>query len=204
MTRKIGFDKLRREEYGTIGCGLVLVLIIVNISVIILSIQVTLAQDSSGAMKEASSSKSPDINNNTLSLKIGAGTYPLKYQVKGGKLTGTFTEKDNMTLVINILSTSNGSLSIELPRYVIDSKKQGNIDDNFTVFEDGQYTQVSEIKNNNYARTLMIDFDKGTSVIEISGSRIAPEFGAFANGILALAIAAIIGVSFRVYRPRSS
>jgi hypothetical protein len=51
---------------------------------------------------------------------------------------------------------------------------------------------------------LMIDFDKGTSVIEISGSRIAPEFGAFANGILALAIAAIIGVSYRVYRRRSS
>src|SRR5437667_415281 len=69
LTRKIGFDKLRTEEYGPIGCGLVLVLIIFSISAII-SIQVTLAQDSSGAMKEASSRKSPDINNNTLTLKI--------------------------------------------------------------------------------------------------------------------------------------
>jgi hypothetical protein len=158
LTRKIRIDKLRAEEYGTIGCGLVLALVIVSISVIILSMQVALAQDSSVI---------------------------------------------NMTLVVNVLSTSNGNLTIELPRNVIDSKKQGNVDDNFTVFEDGQYTQVSEIKNNNYARTLMINFDKGTSVIEISGSRIAPEFGTFANGILAIAIAAIIGISYRVYGPRS-
>jgi hypothetical protein len=129
--------------------------------------------------------------------------YPLKYHLTGGKLMGTSTEKDNMTLVVNVLSTSNGNLTIELPRNVIDSKKQGNVDDNFTVFEDGQYTQVSEIKNNNYARTLMINFDKGTSVIEISGSRIVPEFGTFANGILAIAIAAIIGISYRVYGLRS-
>jgi len=203
LTRKIRIDKLRAEEYGTIGCGLVLVLVIVSICVIILSMQVALAQDSSVIMKEASSHESPGVNHNTVTLKIGAGMYPLKYHLTGGKLMGTSTEKDNMTLVVNVLSTSNGNLTIELPRNVIDSKKQGNVDDNFTVFEDGQYTQVSEIKNNNYARTLMINFDKGTSVIEISGSRIVPEFGTFANGILAIAIAAIIGISYRVYGLRS-
>jgi len=203
LTRKIRIDKLTAEEYGIIGCGLVLVLVIVSISMIIISMQVALAQDASEITKEANSHKYHNINDNTLTLKIGARMYPLKYQLAGGKLTGTFTEKDNMTLVVNVLSTSNGNLTIELPRNVIDSKKQGNVDDNFTVFEDGQYSQVSEIKNNNYARTLMISFDKGTSVIEISGSRIVPEFGTFANGILAMAIAAIIGISYRVYGPRS-
>jgi hypothetical protein len=201
LTRKIRIDKLTAEEYGIIW--LALVLAIVSISLIIISMQVALAQDASEIMKEASGHKYHNVNDNTLTLKIGARMYPLKYQLTGGKLTGTFTEKDNMTLVVNVLSTSNGNLTIELPRNVIDSKKQGNVDDNFTVFEDGQYSQASEIKNNNYARTLMISFDKGTSVIEISGSRIVPEFGTFANGILAMAIAAIIGISYRVYGPRS-
>jgi hypothetical protein len=79
----------------------------------------------------------------TINLKLGNKAYPIKYQLIGGKLTAISAEKGNITLLLNISSTSNGKLTIELPRYVIDSKKQGNVDGDFTVFEDGQYTTAN-------------------------------------------------------------
>jgi hypothetical protein len=92
--------------------------------------------------------------------------YPIKYQLIGGKLTAISVEKDSITLLLNISSTSDGKLTIELPRYVIDSK--GNVDDTFAVFVDGQYAAADEIRTTAQARTLMVAFDKGTSVIEIT------------------------------------
>jgi hypothetical protein len=74
----------------------------------------------------------------------------------------------------NRISTSNGKLTIELPRYVIDSKKQGNVDDNYAVFADGQYASADEIRTTAQARTLMVGFDNGTSTIEITGTQMGP------------------------------
>ena len=108
--------------------------------------------------------------NSTIILKLGNKAYPIKYQLIGGKLTAISAEKDNLSLLLKISSTSNGKLTIELPRYVIDSKKQGNVDDNYAVFVDGQYTAADEIRTTAQARTLMVGFDNGTSVIEITGT----------------------------------
>jgi predicted secreted protein with PEFG-CTERM motif len=90
-------------------------------------------------------------------------------------------------------------LTIELPRNSIDSKKQGtNADDAYTVFEDHQSTIAEETTNNNQARTLAIDFDKGTEKIEIVGTHVVPEFGAaIAVMVFAVAIIGIIVVSTR-------
>ena len=123
---------------------------------------------------EAKNQTSVTAGNSTINLKLGNKAYPIKYQLIGGKLTAISAEKDNITLLLNISSTSNGKLTIELPRYVIDSKKQGNVDGDFTVFADGQYTTANEIKNNSNVRTLMVGFDNGTSVIEINGTHIVP------------------------------
>jgi hypothetical protein len=88
------------------------------------------------------------VGNNTVTLNSGNNVYPIKYHITGGNATGISGEKDNTTLVVNISSTSNGKLTNELPRNVIDSK-QRNRDANFVVFEDGQYSSASgQIKNN--------------------------------------------------------
>jgi hypothetical protein len=102
--------------------------------------------------------------------------YPITYQITGSKLNSITSENDNATLLVNISSTSNGTLIIELPRNLIDSKKQGtNTDDEYAIFEDSQYNiAVDEITKNATIRTLAIDFDKGTREIEIVGSEIVP------------------------------
>jgi hypothetical protein len=128
--------------------------------------------------------------NKTYSLNIGGKTYPIKYQItgNGNKLNNIIPQKDNATLLANIVSTSDGILTIELPRNIIDSKKQGGTDDDYAASADGQDITANEIKNTNQVRTLAIDFDKGTNQIEVTGDHIVPEFGSGSSAIAAAAI----------------
>jgi hypothetical protein len=67
---------------------------------------------------------------------------------------------------------SNGTVIINLPRTLIDSKTQGNVDEEYTVFSDGQITQIEEVASNNQLRVLAIDFENGVEEIEIQGTKI--------------------------------
>jgi hypothetical protein len=58
-----------------------------------------------------------------------------------------------------------GTLTIEVPRNIVDDKKEGNADDKFTVHIDGKDATVRET-----ARTLAIDFNKDARLIEIIGT----------------------------------
>ncbi|HEY6882689.1 MAG TPA: hypothetical protein VI278_01475, partial [Nitrososphaeraceae archaeon] len=79
----------------------------------------------------------------------------------------------------------------------------GNQDSPYVIFEDSQPSQrIQEIKSNAQARTLVIDFDKGTNIIEIAGSKMLPEFGPASAVVLAIAIMGIIMVSMRYKHTR--
>jgi hypothetical protein len=144
-----------------------------------------------------------DGDNNTYDLNIFDKSYPIQYHItgSGNKVNNISAEADNATLLVNVLSQSNGRLSIELPRNIIDSKKQGDVDDRYIVFQDGQVTIPEEIKTDSQTRMLAIDFDKGTGQIEIAGSKILPEFGPLSALILAIATAGIIVASMKYRDP---
>jgi len=132
-------------------------------------------------------------NNITYIPNINSKTYPVKYQItgSGNKINNIAVENDGATLMANISSQSNGRLTIELPRNLIDSTKQGtNADDTYAVFEDRQSIVAEETTNNSQVRTLVIDFDKGTEKIEIVGTHVVPEFGA-AIAVMVFAVAII-------------
>src|SRR5919202_6722733 len=140
-----------------------------------------------------------DDGNNIYQLRIADNSYPIKYQITGtgNKVNNISAEADNATLLVNVLTQSNGRLSIELPRNIIDSKKQGDLDDRYIVFQDGQVTNPEEIKTDSQARILAIDFDKGVGQIEISGSKIMPEFGALSALVFAVSTAVMIVVRMK-------
>jgi predicted secreted protein with PEFG-CTERM motif len=144
--------------------------------------------------------------NKTYGVRIGDKTFPITYQItgSGNKLSNITAAKDNTTLLVNVGgSKANGNLTIQLPRNLIDSKKQGNQDSPYVIFIDSQPSQrVQEIKSNAQARTLAIDFDKGTGVIEIAGTKLLPEFGTASAVVLAIAIMGIIMVSMRYKHTR--
>jgi hypothetical protein len=58
-------------------------------------------------------------------------------------------------------------LTIEISRYVVDDKKEGNADEKFTVHVDGKDATFKETANTKTTRTLSILFDKGAEAIDI-------------------------------------
>ncbi len=133
----------------------------------------------------------------TYNLSIGDKQYKIPYQIIGGKLDTINAQGTNATLVLNISTTSDGKLTLDLPRKIIDSKKQGGIDEGYAVFVDGQNVNADQIKNNTESRTLSIDFPKGASRIDIAGTHIVPEFDPLSFLILAIAASTIIAACSR-------
>ena len=133
----------------------------------------------------------------TYNLGIGNKQYKIPYQITGGKLDTIYAQGNNATLVFNISTTSDGKLTLDLPRKIIDSKKQGGIDEGYAVFVDGQNANADQIKNNTESRTLSIDFPKGASRIDIAGTHIVPEFDPLSFLILAIAASTIIAACSR-------
>ncbi len=133
---------------------------------------------------------------NTIALEIVNASYQIRYQISGdNQLKAMWVQRDNITLTAEISAVSDGVLTIELPRNVIDSKKQPNVDDAYAVFVDGQFVPYDEIMNNTQARILSIEFGNGSEQIEITGTHIVPEFGPLAALVLAISLASVVLVT---------
>jgi len=147
----------------------------------------------------------------TYHLKSGEQTYDIPYIIKGGTVKRMDVLADTFTLEITIDATSDGSLTITLPRELIDAKEQANLtadekmtgktinpkdlaDDKFIVTVNGKAPSITETKTTT-ARTLSIPFHSGDTKIDIVGTVIVPEFGQIAALVLAIAIISIIAVS---------
>ena len=84
--------------------------------------------------------------------------------------------QQNSTLIVDLATNDDGALTIRLPRNITDSKSPQNEDEDYIVLVDGIQTDTEEVISNNQTRTLSIDFERGVEQIEISGTRIIPEF----------------------------
>jgi hypothetical protein len=110
----------------------------------------------------------------TTNLALPNGkSIPIKYAINTGKLLGVVLDKSRATLTVIISSPSadNGNLTIQIPRDVVDDKKEGKADSQFTVHVDGKDATFKEISNTKTTRTLSIQFNKDAKVIDIIGSQ---------------------------------
>jgi len=119
--------------------------------------------------------------------------FPVGYSITGGSILSITADVDANSLIIEISTTSDGELTIILPRALIDAKFNGG-DDEFFVLVDAEEVDFDETKTDTH-RTLTIAFLDGSEEIEIIGTFVIPEFGAIAALILAVAIISIIVVS---------
>ncbi|MFL6393603.1 MAG: hypothetical protein ACJ708_02965 [Nitrososphaeraceae archaeon] len=110
---------------------------------------------------------------NTTSLVLPNGkTIPINYLMTTGKLLDLTLNKSRATLAVTITAPSDkGNLTIQIPRYVVDDKKEGNADEKFTVHVDGKDATFTEAVSTKTTRTLSILFDKDAKVIDIIGSQ---------------------------------
>jgi hypothetical protein len=135
------------------------------------------------------------------SLEIAGKTYKIPYEITGGSVKSMSADPVTKTLLVTINSTSDGVLTIQLPKDVMDA------DDEFSVVMDGEANAtVDERETTGEARTLSIEFSQGSSEIEIMGTYMVPEFGvisaiALASGVVAVLIASWKYSKFRGLQP---
>jgi predicted secreted protein with PEFG-CTERM motif len=116
------------------------------------------------------------------------------YTITGGSVLSIVPDVDSNSLIIEISTTSDGVLTITLPRNLIDAVLVTGEDDEFFVLVDAEEVDFDETKTSD-SRTLTIEFPFGAEEIEIIGTFVIPEFGAIAGLILAVSIISIIAVS---------
>ena len=111
----------------------------------------------------------------TAYFKSDNGTYPIPYQLINATLTSTPLDISTKTLFFEINATSDGQLTVELPRTIIDSKN-GSQDKPYYVTTDdirslgGPMRVVPEELSEKDVRIVQINFPRGTSEIGISGT----------------------------------
>jgi len=116
------------------------------------------------------------------------------YEITGGKLLSIITDFDANSLIISIDATDDGSLTLTIPRSVLDALLENGDDDDFFVLIDGEEVDFDETTSLT-DRILTIAFPAGAEEIEIIGTFVVPEFGTIAAMILAVAIISIIAIS---------
>jgi predicted secreted protein with PEFG-CTERM motif len=115
------------------------------------------------------------------------------YEITGGKLLSIMPDVDANSLIVSIDATNDGSLTLTIPRSVLDATMNGE-DDDFFVLIDGEEVDFEETTDSTN-RILTIAFPAGAEEIEIIGTFVVPEFGTIAAMILAVAIISIIAIS---------
>jgi predicted secreted protein with PEFG-CTERM motif len=117
----------------------------------------------------------------------------ISYEIFNGKLINVVPDIDSVSLLVYIESMGDGSITLTIPRSVLDATVN-NADDQFFVLVDGEEVDFEEIITST-DRTLTIQFLAGSEQIEIIGTFVIPEFGTIAAMILAVAIISIIAIS---------
>ena len=129
-----------------------------------------------------------------LAAVSGSEQYCINYSITGGKATGATIDGSSKTLTVNLQSTTDGQITLNIPRNVLDAKA-GVKDDSFFVLVDGQEKDSFTDNPSASTRTLTIPFGAGAGQVEIIGTQAVPEFGAVAALVLAIAIVSIVAVS---------
>ena len=126
-------------------------------------------------------------------ITVQDSTDLISYEITNAKLINAIPDMDAVSLLVYIEAIDDGSITLTIPRSVLDATINGG-DDEFFVLVDGEEVDFEEIKTST-DRTLTIEFFAGSEQIEIIGTFVIPEFGTIAAMILAVAIISIIAIS---------
>ena len=126
-----------------------------------------------------------------------SGTFDLSYTIRGGTLLDIAIDETIFGLVVDIDTSDDGKIVLDLPRKYIDAEKQNGKDEVFIILIEKQNgdvveTTYDEETSHSEVRTLTINFEEGDSEIQIIGTYVIPEFGTIVMIILTMGIMASI------------
>ena len=138
----------------------------------------------------------------TYKLEIDEHIHNVRYKLMGTEAIDRMSlNNQTKTLTIEIFSTENGTLVLEIPRRLIDSLSQNGSDTQYIVsaiYANGTLASLpfSEENSTDRLRVLTMDFEKGTDLITITGTKVIPEFGALPAIALMTAIATTMAIGY--------
>ncbi len=118
----------------------------------------------------------------------------ISYTIQGGVVQDILPNPETNSIIIPIDAANDGSITIVLPREVIDAKFSDGTDDSFFVLVDGEESSFEE-NSNETERVITIPFLAGTDTIEVVGTFVVPEFGSLIMMILVVSIVSVIVIS---------
>ena len=126
------------------------------------------------------------------------GTFDIPYTMKGGTVQTILLNQENLGLDININTTSDGSITLELARNYIDSTKPDGSNEDFIIIiynsqvDEPVQTEFLELESTDESRVIQIPIKSGDNLIQIIGTFVIPEFGTITQFVLIIAILSII------------
>ena len=117
------------------------------------------------------------------------GTFDVRYTIIGATIKDIVVDSNIFAVIVQIESTDEGAITLELPREFIGAEKQDGKDDTFIILIDGievDYEETSKVGAD--SRIISINFEQGDSDIEIIGTYVIPEFGAIVMIVLTVGI----------------
>ena len=110
-----------------------------------------------------------------------AGTgLEISYEITGGTMDAVNLSDRDASVVMEIPAPSSGTVSVVLPRGLIDARS-GGADEDFCVLLDGEETEFDENKSER-DRTVTVGFDSGSTLIEVIGTETRSGRTAAAQG----------------------
>ncbi len=107
----------------------------------------------------------PILSNST---KIGGTDFTLNYDIAGnGKILDANMDTQSKSLILSLKTSSNGTLTVSIPKALLDAKKNDRGMGGFIMLKDGQETSFTQIRDMMTERTFSIPFTNGTQKIDI-------------------------------------
>lgn len=131
-----------------------------------------------------------------------SGTFDVEYTIKGGTVKNMVVDPESFSIVVQIDSADEGTITLDLPREFIGAEKQDGKDDFFIILIDGIEVPYQESVTNSDSRIITINFEQGDSDIEIIGTYVIPEFGSIVMMILLVGIGTTIAISRNKFQLR--
>ena len=119
-------------------------------------------------------------------------TLKIDYEITRSPITGSVnsltSDVSTKSLMINMTAPESGTLSITMPRSIIDSKSSwdADMDDIFLISLDGEeieHVEESYQTDISDSRMITIPFHQGSEVIEIIGTKVIEDLYTIGDGI---------------------
>ena len=120
-------------------------------------------------------------------------SYTVNYGVTGATVNDISISQQDTSLLVTLTSSSDGNLTMTMPRSLIDAKATLG-DDQFFVLVDGADSDFTESKTTD-SRTITVSIPEGTQEVEVIGTQVVPEFGSLSFVVLVIAIISIVAIS---------